>query len=216
PFRVVVRDAEGRELVADDQLRGTVLIGDGVECFWRLEAGERVFGLGEKNGRHDHRGRMFQGTSRVLWNVDHFGHDAGSDPVYASVPLLLFLRDGRCHGVFVDDPGRLHVDIGHADTGLLALRARHGVLDRYVIAGPTPKDVLSRYAALTGGAAVPPRWALGFHQCRYSYESDAQVRWLAASFRQRRIPCDALWLDIHHLEGFRPLRWNREKFPDPA
>jgi alpha-glucosidase len=217
PLRITVRDADGRALTVDHPERGTVVHGEGhMEAHLKLEIGERVFGLGEQNGPHDHRGPRFQGSSHVLWNTDHFAHDSGSDPVYAGVPLLLFLRDGRCHGLLVDEPGRLHVDIGHTDPEVLSLRARHGVLDRYVLAGPTPQDVLRQYARLTGRPPMPPRWALGLHQCRYSYETDGEVRWIASTFRQKAIPCDALWLDIHHLEGFRPLVWDHARFPDPA
>ncbi|MEY2981427.1 MAG: hypothetical protein RL562_1654, partial [Planctomycetota bacterium] len=96
PLRITVCDAEGRMLSMDHPLRGTVVHGEGhVEAHVKLEIGERVFGLGEQNGPHDHRGPRFQGSSHVLWNTDHFAHDSGSDPVYAGVPLLLFLRDGR-------------------------------------------------------------------------------------------------------------------------
>src|SRR5690606_5507048 len=53
-------------------------------------------------------------------------------------------------------------------------------------------------------------------QCRYSYEPDARLRELARRFRERRIPCDVLYLDIHHMDGFRAFTWDPERFPDPA
>ena len=40
--------------------------------------------------------------------------------------------------------------------------------------GPTPKQVIERYTALTGRMPLPPRWALGYHQCRYSYYPESQ------------------------------------------
>lgn len=216
PFRLTVKDAEGRDLIADDGSRGTVLYAGRMQCSMHLWVGERVYGFGERNGPMDHRGPRFQGRSLVCWNVDNYGHDQGLDPLYASVPFLLFLREGRCHGLFVDEPGRLVADVGRSDTDVVSLRSPHGVIDRYVISGPTPRDVLARYTALTGRPTLPPRWALGFHQCRYSYETAADLRWIAQTFRRYEIPCDVLWLDIHALEGFRPLRWNHRDFPEPA
>ena len=48
-------------------------------------------------------------------------------------------------------------------------RADGGPIDYYLIAGPTVADVVRRYTDLTGKAPLPPRWALGFQQSRYSY-----------------------------------------------
>jgi alpha-glucosidase len=63
---------------------------------------------------------------------------------------------------------------------------------------------------------LPPLWALGYHQCRYSYFPESKVRSVARSFRERKIPADVLWLDIHWQEGFRPFAWDLERFPDPG
>ena len=62
---------------------------------------------------------------------------------------------------------------------------------------------------------LPPRWALGYHQCRYSYYPESRVRFIAHNFRERRIPADVIWLDIHYQDGFNPFTWDRERFPDP-
>jgi alpha-glucosidase len=63
---------------------------------------------------------------------------------------------------------------------------------------------------------MPPMWALGFHQSRYSYYPESRVRFIASNFRERRIPADAIWLDIHYLEGYNPFTWDHDRFPDPA
>lgn len=180
-----------------------------------LNSGERVFGLGETAGPHDKRGPRFQGSSHVLWNSDHFAWDPGTDPLYASVPFLLFLREGECRGVFFDNPGRLHFDIGHSDPSVVRVTARTGSLDHFTIDGPKPAEVLRRYTDITGKPFLPPRWALGLHQCRYSYETAERALHVAKGFRIRDLPGDAIWLDIHHLLGFRPLTWDPEAFPEP-
>src|SRR5262249_40960774 len=99
---------------------------------------------------------------------------------------------------------------------LLSFGAFGGDLTYYVFAGPTPTAVLGRYADLTGHTALPPLWALGYGQSRWSYYPEEQVREIATQFRQRRIPCDSLWLDIDYMDDYRVFTFNPHRFPDPA
>jgi alpha-glucosidase len=62
---------------------------------------------------------------------------------------------------------------------------------------------------------MPPRWALGYHQARWSYASAGEVRDVAAALRDHDIPADAIHLDIDHMDRFRPFTWDPERFPDP-
>src|SRR5207344_1477208 len=100
--------------------------------------------------------------------------------------------------------------------GLLSFGVEDGELNYYVIAGPDPKDVISRFVGLTGHMPLPPEWALGYHQCRYSYFPQSRVMEIAQTFRDKKIPADTIWLDIHYLDGYNPLTWDYQRFPDPA
>jgi alpha-glucosidase len=75
--------------------------------------------------------------------------------------------------------------------------------------------VQRQYSELTGRMPLPPRWALGYGQSRWSYYPEAQVRAIAAGFRSRRIPCDHLWLDIDYMDGYRVFTWSPTRFPQP-
>jgi alpha-glucosidase len=97
----------------------------------------------------------------------------------------------------------------------MSFGAEGGELNYYVIAGPGPRDVLARYTALTGRIELPPKWAIGYHQCRYSYYPEERVREVARTFREKRIPCDVLWFDIDYMDGYRVFTWDPERFPDP-
>lgn len=216
PFRIAFADAEGRSLDEDDELRGTAYVGEAVKVWKRLRDDEHVYGFGEKTGRLDKRGWKLGGISTTMWNSDTFAYDASTDPLYASVPFFLVLREGRAHGIFLDNTYRSHFDVGRETQGVLSFGASGGELNYYFFAGPTPKDVVSRYTELTGRAPLPPRWALGFHQCRYSYYPESRVRFIAENLRQRRIPADAIWLDIHYQDGYKPFTWDPERFPDPG
>lgn len=63
---------------------------------------------------------------------------------------------------------------------------------------------------------MPPRWALGFHQSRWSYHPASKVQWIADTFRIKAHPGDTLWLDIDYQQDFKPLTWDRAQFPDPV
>ena len=74
--------------------------------------------------------------------------------------------------------------------------------------------MITRYAELTGRTPLPPRWALGYHQSRYSYETSREVLRIAREFRRRKLPCDALYLDIHHMDEYRVFTFGKG-FPKP-
>ena len=96
------------------------------------------------------------------------------------------------------------------------LHASGGQYTEYLFAGPGMPEILAAYTWLTGRTAPPPLWSLGYHQCRwYAYTQDT-VEALASEHRDRGIPCDALWLDIDYMDGYRVFTWDAAKFPDPA
>ena len=173
-----------------------------------LQPQDHVYGLGDKAGPLDRRGRSF-----VNWNTDAYAWDAARDPLYKSIPFLLVLRDGKAFGVFVDDTSRTVFDIGKTDPDALVVATDEGAPDLYVIAGPTPHDVLQRYTALTGRAPLPPKWALGFQQSRYTYLPEARVRDVAKTLRDKKIPADAIWLDIGFQDNNKPFTVDRKAFP---
>jgi len=183
-----------------------------------LQPGEHVYGLGEKTTCLDKRGLAFE-----MWNRDPPNYAPGDDPIYANLPVILGLVDrldteGRTYGygLLYDHASRGRVDfrdrmaIAHApDPG--------GDLQRsYLFYGPSLRAVLDRYTELTGRPAMLPLWALGYHQNRWSYVPEARVREVAAALRERRIPCEAIHLDIDYMDGFRCFTWDRDRFPDPA
>jgi alpha-glucosidase len=215
PFRVAFATAAGESLDEDDKDLGTAFAGERVKLWKRLRDDEHVYGFGEKIGKLDKRGWQLGGYAFTMWNTDTYGYDSSTDPIYASIPFFMVLRGGRAHGILFDNTWRTTFDVGHESPSLLAMGAVGGELNYYFIDGPAPKRVLERYTALTGRMPLPPRWALGYNQCRYSYYPDSKVRFIAQNFRERRIPADAIWLDIHYQKGYRPFSWDPERFPDP-
>lgn len=180
----------------------------------RLAERECLFGLGESSGTFDRRGLI-----REFWNIDVLGHSPAIHPglrsLYVSIPFAISLRDGRAAGLFWDNPGRQSWDLGATHPDRWEMTASTGVLDLYLFAGPTVEQVVHRYTDLTGRIPLPPRWALGYQQSRYSYETREELEAVARQFRRRRLPCDVLYCDIHHLDGHRVFTFGKA-FPQPA
>ncbi|MEJ7843600.1 MAG: glycoside hydrolase family 31 protein [Rubrobacter sp.] len=223
PLRVRFTDGSGREFAADDEALGmgpvvtpgadvfSQPLGSPVRLYKKRQEGERYFGCGERTS-----GLEKTGSRQVFWNVDPpEGHTASFNNLYSSIPFVLSMAGGKAHGLFFDNTHRIELDLALEDEGRAYFGAEGGDVVYYVFCGPTPADVLDRYTGLTGRIPMPPMWALGNQQCRYSYMDEAEVRDVARNFRERDIPCDVIYLDIHYMDGYRVFTWDRERFPDP-
>lgn len=173
--------------------------------------GAAYLGFGEKVGPMDKRGMRF-----TFWNTDAFQHHTDSDPLYVSIPFATVLHQGRATGLFLDESWRSEVDVARERTDRLTWTSAGPELDLYVIAGPTPADVLRRYTDLTGRHLLPPLWSLGAAQSRWGYESAADVRAVIEGYRSRNLPLDAVYVDIDYMDAYKVFTWDKTRFPDPA
>ncbi|HEX8386761.1 MAG TPA: glycoside hydrolase family 31 protein, partial [Rubricoccaceae bacterium] len=209
PCRLRVLDLDGRVLL--DEAGGSAYAADGrLAHSVRLAGADRLLGLGDKPLAVDRRGHTVE-----MWNTDAFRFERGTDPLYKSVPFVVRLGDETAVGLFYDSSLRTRFDLGATDAGTMRVELPAGALDLYVLAGSTPLGAVQTYSRLTGRTPMLPKWALGYHQCRYSYLDEGEVRAVAREFRERRIPCDTLYFDIHYMDGFRVFTWDRTAFPDP-
>jgi alpha-glucosidase len=210
PFRLAFYDRNGKLIAKDADTRGMSWEGPRVRCWKWMPEDEHYYGLGEKSTPLDKRGRSY-----VMWNQDPFFFDASSEPLYQSVPFFIGLRQGRAYGLFFDNTYRSSFDMGAEDRELYSFGAEGGEMNYYFFAGPTPKKVVSRFTELVGRSPLPPRWSLGYIQSRYSYYPQSTVHFIADNFRHRGIPCDAIFLDVDYMDGFRVFTWDKSRFPDP-
>jgi len=226
PFRLAFSWPDGAPFAEDDPARGMGIVSAPtpervpdtnlppgmVRCYKRLAPAEQIIGAAERASR-----LSLRGSTMTFWNVDpplHHLEHAG--PMYASIPFWMGLRGGRVYGIFLDTAGKADLDAGSALPDTLSFGAAGGDLTYYVFAGPTPQAVLARYADLTGHMSMPPKWALGYGQSRWSYFPDTYLRAVATELRHRQIPADSLWLDIDYMDGYRVFTWNSRRFPHPA
>ena len=210
PFRISFYDRSGHLIAKDADRLGMAWDGARVHCWKWMPSDEQYFGLGEKSGQLEKRGHAY-----VMWNTDAYGWGNSTDPLYESVPFFIGLRGGRAYGLFFDNTWRSSFDMGVDAPDQYSFGAEGGELNYYFFYGPDPKKVIQRYTELVGRMPLPARWAIGYHQSRYSYYPESCVRFIADNFRQRQIPCDALFLDIDYMDGYRVFTWDKSRFPDP-
>ncbi|GAA1242086.1 glycoside hydrolase family 31 protein [Oryzihumus leptocrescens] len=234
PFRLDVHRTDGTPVVetaADEQGRywAYATLNDSFTLRRRCRQEDAVFGLGEKSGRHNRKGRDF-----TLWNTDVLnehetaeftaGKEPGDprgdrtsvdfDPFYVSIPFFYHQSypAGTMAASFVDNGYRGTYEFEAKDEYRISFAG--GQYTEYIFAGPDMPAILGDYTWLTGRTAPPPLWALGYHQCRwFDYSQDA-VEAIGQRHRDNDIPCDALWLDIEYMDGYRVFTWNKERFPD--
>jgi alpha-glucosidase len=178
-----------------------------------LDSHERIFGLGARTGSLDKHGQAFP-----IWNVDPpMHHDDKIQTMYTSIPFFLSLNptSGQCYGILVDNTGHVEIDLGKTRPDQAWLSVEGNQLVAYFFHGPTPSDVIQQYTELTGRMPLPPRWALGHHQCRWSYENAEELLDIASTMRVRQHPCDTVWLDIDYMDGFCNFTWHPTNFSNP-
>lgn len=184
----------------------------GAVAAWKqIEANEHFYGFGERTGFLDKLSEV-----KTNWTVDALDYGSLTDEMYQAIPFFIALRPEIAYGIFFNTSFWSQFDIGAEHPGVLKMETRGGELDYYIVYGPEPSQILHTYTPLTGRMPLPPKWALGYHQCRWSYESEDVVRELTREFRSRRIPCDVIHLDIDYMRGYRVFTWSPQRFPNPA
>ena len=177
----------------------------------KIQSGEHFFGLGDKPTDLNLRGKRLE-----LWGKDTYGFLKNADPLYKNIPFFYGLHHKVGYGIFFDNSFRSHFDFGFERKNVTSFWAQGGEMNYYFIYGPSLVEVAETYASVTGRPELPPLWALGYHQCKWSYYPESQVRDICEEFRKREIPCDAIYLDIDYMDGFRCFTWNKDYFPDPT
>jgi len=208
PLLIDFLDDKGEVLVADNPDL-PMAWADGQICVWkRMPQDEGYYGLGDKAGPMNRRNRAF-----TMWNTDAYAWQESTDPLYKTIPFFMGLRKGVAYGIFFDNTWRSSFDFGKTSHDSYSFGAEGGEINYYFFAGPTPKKIVEDYTALVGHTPLPPLWTLGFQQSRYSYEPEARVYEVAKTFRDKKIPVDAIYLDIDYQNGNAPFTVDRNKFP---
>ncbi|WP_430424658.1 glycoside hydrolase family 31 protein [Maribacter litoralis] len=174
------------------------------------QSGESFYGMGDKAMHSNLKGKRVEN-----WVTDQFAYAKEQDPLYKAIPFYVGLNKGIAYGIYFDNSFKTGFDFSQERRNITSFWAEGGEMNYYFIFGPDMPKVVSSYSSLTGSPELPPMWALGFHQSKWSYYPEINVKEIASEFRKLQIPCDAIYLDIDYMDGFRCFTWDKNHFPDP-
>ncbi|KAL3637867.1 putative glucan 1,3-alpha-glucosidase [Castilleja foliolosa] len=168
-----------------------------------------------------------------LFNLDVFEyvHDSPFG-LYGSIPFMISHGKSRgSSGFFWLNAAEMQIDVlgpgwNNESSSYLRLpsdqkrvdtlwMSEAGVMDTFFFIGPGPKDVVRQYTTVTGTSALPQLFATAYHQCRWNYRDEEDVKNVDSKFDEHDIPYDVLWLDIEHTDGKKYFTWDQVLFPNP-
>ena len=189
----------------------------------RMSDGDVVYGLGENVRGINKRGWVYESKCS-----DDPNHTESKRSLYGAHNFIIIAdadNPAASKGLFIDYPGRVIFDIGYLDKNELVIKVCSGNFTAYVVSpamdGADGSDnhlysIVRQFRHIIGKSYVPPRWAFGYQQCRWSYMSADEVCGVVDSYRKRNIPIDAVYLDIDYMERYKDFTVNKETFPDFA
>lgn len=189
----------------------------------RMSDGDVVYGLGENVRGINKRGWVYESKCS-----DDPNHTESKRSLYGAHNFIIIAdadNPAASKGLFIDYPGRVIFDIGYLDKNELVITVCSGNFTAYVVSpamdGADGSDnhlysIVRQFRHIIGKSYVPPRWAFGYQQCRWSYMSADEICDVVDNYRRRNIPIDAVYLDIDYMERYKDFTVNKETFPDFA
>lgn len=183
----------------------------GIEVVKSVSEDECFYGLGDKTGFLNKRGYDYE-----MWNTDEpRPQEDNFKSLYKSIPFFMSLSKRGTYGIFFDNTYHSYFDMAKENDSYCFFGADEGNLDYYYFGADSLKDIIKDYTYLTGRTPLPQLWTLGYHQSKWGYVTEADVREVATKMRAYRIPCDVIHLDIDYMQGYRVFTWNKDRYKDP-
>ncbi|XP_040327680.1 putative maltase-glucoamylase 2 [Herpailurus yagouaroundi] len=194
PFGIQIRRKSSNTVIWDSQLPGFTFNDTFLSISTRLPS-QYLYGFGETEHTAFRR--------NMSWNM--WGMFARDEPPaykknsYGVHPYYMALeQDGSAHGVLLLNSNAM--DVSFQPTPALTYRTTGGILDFYMVLGPTPELVTQQYTELIGRPAMTPYWALGFQLSRYGYKNDKEISQLYEAMMAAQIPYDVQHVDIDYMD----------------
>lgn len=179
-----------------------------LKLIYNMKPEDIIRGLGENQRGMNKRGGIYES-----YCTDDPSHTPNKKALYGAHNFILV--DGtEMFGIFVDFPGKVTFDIGYTNNDKLEIKVKGSDADVYIIKGKSLRAIVSEFLRCIGQSYAPPKWAFGYQQSRWGYFNASDVRRVGDSFREKDIPCDAIYLDIDYMEDFKDFTVNRERFPN--
>lgn len=207
PLRISYFDASGARLLAEPLAGGLATLGAQQLATFEITDRDHYYGTGARGVSLDLRGRAFDS-----YNTQNYGYLTAPAATNLNVP---FVASTNGYALYFDHLGKSHFDFGAATASRFVYTVVEGQLSYLLIAAPTIPQQLEKYTWLTGRQPLPPKWAFGFIQSKFGYQNEAEARAAVATLRQKRIPCDAIVLDLYWFNHMGDLSWKISDWPNP-
>lgn len=175
---------------------------------YTLEHDAAVYGLGEAVRGMNKRGWLY-----TSFCTDDDMHTENKQSLYGAHNFLL-CNEKEPFGIFIDYPGKVHFDIGYTDLNTLIIKPEAMNVDLYLIHGQSTLEIIQTFRTLIGQSYIPPKWAFGYQQSRWSYETAGEIREVAKNLKEYDIPVDSIYLDIDYMQNLKDFTVDPEKFPE--
>ncbi|MGQ9629314.1 MAG: TIM-barrel domain-containing protein [bacterium] len=231
PLAVRVYKRDGRKILATPAPGMGEFEGDRIIARFVLEPDERIYGLGqdpmanlnhrdkERRMWHEWGGRRRSGNAGIPFLTSSRGYGIllnSSWPSRFAIGRAEVAEPGpEFSRSWAPTPWPWDVSSGETHPDRLAILLDGEIMDLFIICRDTFDEIQRGYVDLTGHAPMPPKWALGFIQCKNRYRSQEELLYIAREYRRKRIPCDVLVIDWLWFKEFGDLEWDKEHWPDP-
>ena len=184
--------------------------GDKFIFSFAMEDGDIVYGLGESPRGINKRGWVYESYC----SDDPF-HTETKQSLYAAHNFIIF-GGSKAFGLFVDFPARIRWDLGYTRQDTAEITVDGADFDIYVIKGGSPREIVREFRAAIGQSYIPPFWAFGYQQSRWSYHNKDAVNAVIEGYDAENIPLDCVYLDIDYMDHYKDFTVSEEAFPDFA
>lgn len=183
---------------------------DGFSIKIELHDDQAVLGLGQSIGPLNKRGAVYE-----MYNTDEPDHSPSKKRLYSTLPVFYIASARRQIGFFLDHPGYSRFDVGFETRDRLKIDVEGDGFSLFMFF-ESPHETIRDLFRLTGNPLFLPAWALGYHQSRWSYGDEKSVIEIAENLRNKKIPCDAIHLDIDYMDSYKVFTWDENSFPNPS
>lgn len=185
----------------------TVPTSTGINFSFSMEENDRILGLGQAVGPQNRRGRVFEN-----WCNDEPNHTPEVKSLYGAHPYLILDGDSPFL-LWIDFPGHIRFDVGHGTRNCIEITVSGTDFELWIIDGVPMDELVQAFRQIIGKPYIPPKWGLGYQQCRWSYIDENQVKEVAEQFDAHKLPLDAIYLDIDYMEGYKDFTIDNAAFP---
>ncbi|VYT96824.1 DUF5110 domain-containing protein [Clostridium tertium] len=183
-------------------------IDDEINLNYVMDKDDKVYGLGQNMRGINKRGYIYESFC-----TDDPCHTPEKKSLYGAHNF--FVIDGRkTFGMFIDFPSKITYDIGYNEKSQFHINIEGKDANIYIIEGETLKEVVHEFLKIIGKGYVPPKWAFGYIQSRWGYQTGKEVEEIADKFIEKNIPLDGICLDLDYMDNYKDFSLSEERFSE--